>query len=750
MTIIDGTEVNWSLNPRLFWIPKTIDNVALQDYIDTARKVHEHNLMNLSQVNHIVDAAGKEELGGGQLVGITATNRNVQVAFDFDPTPTSAGSVTTPDSTGTVLYDDSATFEDDGVTPGAWIVNFSDVSISAVISVDSQKQITCIPLGGGTDNKWDNSDSYVIWNVTQKTILGGNLVAVDENEDDMGVVFPTPLTQVITTRSSSATLQDLEAIQYASYQNAVWIQPSATHAYAEVTYYPAGNREFPVNNLTDAVAIANEKGFNTLQILENMTLDSGTDITNFIVVGHSHVNTIITIDPSAVCNSITIDNCNVTGTLDGGTHILRCTVGDLNYVNGHIHQSGLYGTVVLSGDEEAVLEGCYTVDADNPPIIDMGGSGQDLAMFNYNGKITITNLSSDSEEIDAGLSSGTIILASSISAGTINIAGLGILVDNSTGTASVNSVGLLSLTTIADAVWDETASEHQEPDSTGELLGRAAAGGEGENQGSGSVTVYGTITNNQTDIVVDEVEVRAINPTTNQILVWNKTNTDGYFELFLDPGEYIFEFTKEGYLESETRLTIPDQALFEIPAVTFTPEVLGAGTGSETVTEVLIDSNADPIEGARCRAFIDGDMDTPIAQVMTDSSGRFTLYLDPETYVIECRHGDSLRYLRVIVELGSTDFTFEDITTDYVPPPPFTPELGRGTGTQHISDYVQDTENNRLKFIHVIVKILGTDEWIAEDWTNENGEFHLYLDVGSYNFFFSGPDFTDISARGDV
>ena len=81
MTIIDNTEVRWDLSPRLFWIPEAIDNPTIQDIIDTARKVHEHNLMNLDKVSHLVDAAGKEALGGGTIVGITATGRNMQIAF---------------------------------------------------------------------------------------------------------------------------------------------------------------------------------------------------------------------------------------------------------------------------------------------------------------------------------------------------------------------------------------------------------------------------------------------------------------------------------------------------------------------------------------------------------------------------------------------------------------------------------------------------------------------------------------------
>ena len=204
MALINGTVVKWNLDPRLFYIPSSIDEVDIQDYLDTARKEHEHNLMNM-WADHLVDAAGKDYLAPGKAVGVTLTNNNVKAAFLFDPNPTSNGSITTPDTTGEIIIDSGATFQTDGVTPGAWVMNLTDVSISFVVSVDSQIQITCYPLGGGTDNQWESSDNYVIYNVTQKRVFGGNFLAVDGNGDPMSPILPTPLTQVIIELSSSPT-----------------------------------------------------------------------------------------------------------------------------------------------------------------------------------------------------------------------------------------------------------------------------------------------------------------------------------------------------------------------------------------------------------------------------------------------------------------------------------------------------------------------------------------------------------------
>ncbi len=326
------------------------------------------------------------------------------------------------------------------------------------------------PLGGGVVvgltltllDDWQlafearSGPSYV-----QCTVSGGNIVATNVN----GAIYPTAFTQVLVTASSSATQSDLDAIQYSSYGNGISIDVNNG---VSGTAYPIGNQEYPVDNLSDAIIIANNKGFKTLFIRESMTLDSGTDISDFTIIGRSHVKTIITIDTSALCEGITIKNANVTGVLDGGTHLVDCSVGSINYVNGHIHHCGLYGNLLLGGNEKAVIENCFTVDQDSPPEIDMGGSGQSVSLPNYSGLLTINNLSSASEEIGIGLSAGMVVLSNTITAGTVIVGGSGLLVDEQgtiirtsiwNGGVNVNVDGLVNTTTITNAVWESVEAE---------------------------------------------------------------------------------------------------------------------------------------------------------------------------------------------------------------------------------------------------------------------------------------------------
>jgi len=346
-------------------------------------------------------------------------------------------------------------------------------------SMDIPKIVSCAgkePLGGGVVvgltltllDDWQlafearSGPSYI-----QCIVSGGNIVAVHVN----GSIYPTAFTQVLITASSSATQADLAAIQYASYQNAVWVDVNSTET---GTAYPVYTRESPGNNIQDAVIVANERGFSTIQLLSDITLQTGDILSKFKIIGVSHILTNLTIETGAICDNIQISKCWVTGVLDGGTEIEDCIVSDLIYFNGHIHNSGLVGLVTLDGNKKAVFSDCKTIDQDNPLVIDMGGSGQSVSIPNYSGLLTIQNLSDATQEIGIGLNAGMVILTNTITAGTIIIGGNGILNYTQTGTEIVNSDGLVNKLGISEAVWHALLIDYIAPGTFGSELSTKA------------------------------------------------------------------------------------------------------------------------------------------------------------------------------------------------------------------------------------------------------------------------------------
>lgn len=210
------------LSPRIIEVDEPTTSISVQEIVDLVRAWEDTVLgMNFP---FLIDAAGKEDLGGGVSVGITATLQNAVIAFAMQGGVDSTGSVTTPDTTGIVLIDeDNGTFITDGILAGDTVVNTTDNSITSVQSVDSETQLTTFGLQSGTDNQFDSGDSYKVWNKVATEVSGGNLVAVDENGAIMSPFLPTAQTYVTRSASSSATLTDPDL------ENVVWDALVADH-----------------------------------------------------------------------------------------------------------------------------------------------------------------------------------------------------------------------------------------------------------------------------------------------------------------------------------------------------------------------------------------------------------------------------------------------------------------------------------------------------------------------------------------
>lgn len=438
-----------NLSPVVIEVDAPQTDITAQDFYDSVKAWEDTPIGILYP--KLISAGGKEDLGGGVLVGITATLINARIRFAARADPLDAGyAATAADVTGEHLTAASGLFVTRGVYPGCTVFNVTTGSMESVIEVISETELTMFPLKGGTRQDWRVGDQVAVYPNVQCSITGGNLVAIDETGTTIDVVYQSPNVQVIMTSSSSATLTEQSVVRYSSFQNAVWFDPNTSYEGIE---YPVGNHQFPVNNWDDAVEICAQWGFTTVQILDSTVIGMTTDIIGFRLVGKSHVLTEVEIEGSAQCEDVTIENCYISGVLDGGTHIKDCTVGDLTYVNGHIHNSGIAGVIYLDGNENAVIANCFTVDQDFPAIIDMGGSGQELAVPNFSGLIEIRNLTDAVGKVGIGLLAGMVQVDSSVTAGIFIVSGIGLLINN--GTPSyLNTDGLMSKQTVTEIIWD--------------------------------------------------------------------------------------------------------------------------------------------------------------------------------------------------------------------------------------------------------------------------------------------------------
>lgn len=88
MTVRTDLIIDWSASPRIITILAPSTSISIQDLVDTCRAIEEE-IKNIIYL-HLINAAGKDNLGGGVLVGITATLNNAVLSFEARPGPSYA------------------------------------------------------------------------------------------------------------------------------------------------------------------------------------------------------------------------------------------------------------------------------------------------------------------------------------------------------------------------------------------------------------------------------------------------------------------------------------------------------------------------------------------------------------------------------------------------------------------------------------------------------------------------------------
>ena len=431
------------LSPRLIVVPAPDTQITIQDLHDECRAWEDSS--EHGGFDPLIQSAGKENLGGGVTVGVTSTLQNAKLAFEARTTPTEEGTVTTGDANGITLTDSAATFQTNNVALGASVINLTTGASGTVISVDSETQLTLLTqLAGGTRADFQVNDDYDVHNIVQCSVSGGNLVAVDDVGADLEAIFPTAFTQVVRTSSSSATLQELQDIQFASFSGGVWYD--AINGVAGTTF-PTGTERQPSNSLSDVKTIAEARGFDTVKVVGDMTLNSALDFEGYTFEGRGETLSTFTIDTSANVLNCVFKEALVTGTLDGECNVKDATIETVTVISGVIEATTINtGTVTLGGSQLAHFINCQSgVPGTATPVIDMGGSGQDLAMRNYNGGIELTNLTG-AQDVSIDLNSGQVVLdTANLTAGTVVVRGIGKVVNKAGAWLASGTYGGMTL-----------------------------------------------------------------------------------------------------------------------------------------------------------------------------------------------------------------------------------------------------------------------------------------------------------------
>jgi len=482
MATRDDVIVDYAPIVRIAVVDAPSQEFIIQDIVDTLRK-REDTFQGQSRYK-LLDASGKENLGGGVSVGITADLLNTQIAFEGRTDPAQTGTVTTAslppvgNSPSRIdglidLHDSNAAFTAGDIARGSLVINFTDQSIAEVYEVVSDIRIVTKTLVNGIDNSFDIGDVYHIFNIVQCEIIGGNIVGTDLLGNELTPITPTAFTQIIRSASSSATIiggipapeENAQAVW--EYQAGAVVNGSTgqiqrrlafgDHVHVSLnngvdgTTYPLGTRTNPVKSIADAVIIGAVNGIDDILVDEDITVLSTDNIDGFTITGSHSIKSEITIEVGASTQLSKFTNCRLTGTLGGRVVILDSTVEDLLNFEGVMHEVVIDpGGIQLSSTANAIsfiLDSYSGVPGSSTPEIDFNNSSHSLAIRAYSGGIKFVNKTQDNP-VSVDFISGQLILDGTVTAGEIVVRGVYHLTDNSTGSPGVSFVQNTNLDTI--------------------------------------------------------------------------------------------------------------------------------------------------------------------------------------------------------------------------------------------------------------------------------------------------------------
>lgn len=196
--------------------------------------------------------------------------------------------------------------------------------------------------------------------------------------------------QVSISANNSAGLTDVEVQRSLSFDGAVHIDVVNGQAW---TWYPVGTLAAPVNNLSDAISIAQREWFKIIDLLSNLTVTENISWYSFF--SNLPTNTVIfTWTDVSLC---TFERLSLWGNVNWSTILAnQCSVWTLLNVGWLINEWFLTSDISIASDDMLTLSRCFSgVPWASSPVIDMNtGNGSQLNLRSYSWGVEITNCDS--------------------------------------------------------------------------------------------------------------------------------------------------------------------------------------------------------------------------------------------------------------------------------------------------------------------------------------------------------------------
>lgn len=475
--MVSRTDVlqDFTQDPRISTVQAPSVEYEAQDVVDTIR-VAETQFEATTQ-KKLLNASGKDALGGGIETVITATMQNNVIEFEARRTPAIDSTITSQgltDDRGLVqLIDAGGGFIAANIQPGTFCINFDDNSITDVRRVVSDGQLECKALVNGVGNTFEIGDSYQLFNIVQCVVSGGNVIAVDELGDAIPAFLGSAFTQIVTTRSSSAAVANLTTIE---------LQLAEVHGQVRRSVYidlsaPAGGdgyQQSPFNTLIEAVDYAEVNSLTSLIILGDVTLDR--DLLNYSINSGGE-------RPTIDANGFSLRGSNlrhvrINGTIGlnaKGFDATKCTLANnVEGLHGNFFECGFEGNLNVASSaaltRTTVFTDCFSIlgGAGQRPALDLGGgaAGCDVSNRGYKGGLDVDGSVHANDSSTMGFVHGNCELLAGNTLGDMAVRGSCKFTDNSAG-ATVDTDGL-----IRAQIWQALIADFQTAGSFGEYVSK--------------------------------------------------------------------------------------------------------------------------------------------------------------------------------------------------------------------------------------------------------------------------------------
>lgn len=200
MPFRSDVEVHWDKSPRIVHVEAPSTTISVQDIVDTLRQLEAE--IGALDDDSIIDAFGRQDLGSGRSVGVTAVLQNARLFFEDrnDILRTATVTATSPNQ----IIDSAADFIALGVKVGDMVGNLATSNGATVLAVINSTTLEVHSIAGG----FTTGQAYRVWAVTTCTVTGGNLLAVDANGDPMNPIVGGTFTHAQLSSATEAALVD--------------------------------------------------------------------------------------------------------------------------------------------------------------------------------------------------------------------------------------------------------------------------------------------------------------------------------------------------------------------------------------------------------------------------------------------------------------------------------------------------------------------------------------------------------------